>query len=257
MAEMGYGYGSEFQLMRFLGRHRISLEKTIREKIRVSSKEPFHWLDFEFSYNEKPLLRDSEIKGLSFLQNLKEVISTQDYKKLKDKYNKYNINGGKPWQHWDALFTIGNTIYFVEAKAHVEEMYSLNKNGGKTPENILNFMREQFSLYNKKYGTDIDVTDEWMKKYYQLANRLAITAFLVNNNISAKTICIYFTNGYSKKIYTNGVLTESVDKNTSEEEFGLAIEDEMVTLGIKDKVSPILAPPVFFDANPKKRQKNK
>ena len=33
MAEIGYGYGSEWHLMRFMARHRKLLEKAIRESI--------------------------------------------------------------------------------------------------------------------------------------------------------------------------------------------------------------------------------
>ena len=37
MAEIGYGYGSEYQLMRFLGHHREELDKTIKEHIGVEA----------------------------------------------------------------------------------------------------------------------------------------------------------------------------------------------------------------------------
>ena len=33
MAQIGYGYGSEFQLLRFLGHHRNLLEEAIRKAI--------------------------------------------------------------------------------------------------------------------------------------------------------------------------------------------------------------------------------
>ena len=36
MAEMGLGYGSEFQLLRFLGHHRDELNELIHESIGMS-----------------------------------------------------------------------------------------------------------------------------------------------------------------------------------------------------------------------------
>lgn len=43
MAQIGYGYGSEFQLLRFLGHHRNLLEEAIR-KVIGDSDGSFYWL---------------------------------------------------------------------------------------------------------------------------------------------------------------------------------------------------------------------
>lgn len=43
MAQIGYGYGSEFQLLRFLGHHRNVLEEAIR-KVIGDSDGSFYWL---------------------------------------------------------------------------------------------------------------------------------------------------------------------------------------------------------------------
>ena len=47
MAQIGYGYGSEFHLMRFLGHHRDLLELRISQQIEEEGI--FKWLDFEFA----------------------------------------------------------------------------------------------------------------------------------------------------------------------------------------------------------------
>lgn len=43
MAQIGYGYGSEIQLLRFLGHHRNVLEEAIR-KVIGDSDGSFYWL---------------------------------------------------------------------------------------------------------------------------------------------------------------------------------------------------------------------
>jgi len=62
MGEMGYGYGSECHLLRFMGRHRHLLDQRI---LAVVGGDSINWLDFG-SNARKPWL-DAEIKGLSFL----------------------------------------------------------------------------------------------------------------------------------------------------------------------------------------------
>jgi hypothetical protein len=41
MAEMGLGYGSEYQLLRFLGRHREELERIISQQTRINAECDF------------------------------------------------------------------------------------------------------------------------------------------------------------------------------------------------------------------------
>ena len=69
---MGLGYGSEFQLLRFMGRHRHELERTIidalQEKQQTINDKNFDWLDFEYSDVNKVITGDRELYGLSFLE---------------------------------------------------------------------------------------------------------------------------------------------------------------------------------------------
>lgn len=62
MGTMGYGYGSEWQLTRMLGRHRGWFTEQVEQVCGVSGVE---WLDFEF--NEGDWLGDAELKSLQFL----------------------------------------------------------------------------------------------------------------------------------------------------------------------------------------------
>ena len=78
MAQIGYGYGSEFQLLRFMGRHRKKLEEIIMKSI--GEKGVFDWMDFEYGSPDVNIACDSEIKGLSFLKD------NPNYQKVFEEY---------------------------------------------------------------------------------------------------------------------------------------------------------------------------
>ena len=71
MAQIGYGYGSEYQLLRFLGHHRRKLEEIIAEQI---GRGTFEWEDFEFANPKKVISEDKELTGLEFLKRLYPTI---------------------------------------------------------------------------------------------------------------------------------------------------------------------------------------
>jgi len=247
MAQIGYGYGSEFQLMRFLGHHRHLLESEICKQTGIGEGQ-FNWLDFDFADRRKVISGDKELSGLLFLSKIpfldKETIDVI----LKD-YTSYKISNINTWQSWDAIFTLDKTIYLVEAKAHVGEMVSTSQERISNNE-ILSFMKNNLSA--------LPVSSEWLKSYYQLANRLATTAFLQNHlnpkGFSAKTLCIFFTNGFSKPILGNRniiVNMANINDDASIADYEKAIKLEMETLGIREeKVSHLLTKPVFIEANP-------
>lgn len=243
MTQIVYGYGSEFQLMRFLGHHRNLLENEIKKQIGVEGE--IHWLDFGFSNSESCVSGDDEIKGLNFLVDI-PFVSDIEYMAADAEYYMYEINNQASWQCWDAVFTLNDTIYLVEAKAHVGELSSGNEtHGGVSANEIKRFMKDQLPEFN--------ITEEWMKEYYQLGNRLATTALLNRNGIKAKTLCLFFENGYRKKAKVNGKLTILSDKDASREDFEKAIKIEMDILGINhEMVSHLMAPNVFINANPNK-----
>ena len=234
MAEIGYGYGSEYQLMRFLGHHREELDKTIKEQIGVEGN--IHWLDF--GYNNKAISGDSELKGLSFLSKF-PFVSKEQVTSINNEYHSYEINRIESWQNWDAIFYIDDSIFLVEAKAHVGELKNSRDGGGDSKGEILRFMKEQLP--------DFPVCDEWLKDYYQLANRLATTALLRKHNVNAKTMYLYFENGYTDNFFKRG------DKNNTKEDFEDAIQKEMEFLGIEaNQIEDLLTKHVFINASPLK-----
>lgn len=248
MAPIGFGYGSEFQLLRFMGHHRELLEKEICSQIGTPLGQ-FRWLDFDFSDRTKVITGDKERTGLNFLYDIPFLDRTCVENIISD-YNEYKINNINSWQSWDAIFTLNNTIYLVEAKAYVKEM-SPTPSKKESSDEILRFMRE--SLPN------ITITNDWMGHYYQLANRLATTSFLKkrleSKGVSARTLCIFFINGSSKPVLgkRNTIIKmDNTKSDATEEDFKKAIQKEMVALGIKEDQVRDLMCSVFIDANPKK-----
>ncbi len=239
MAQIGYGYGSEYQLLRFLGHHRRKLEELISEQI---GKGSFEWEDFEFANPKNVISEDNEIKGLDFLQKL----YPSQYNSIQKEYKQYIRK--KDWQNWDAIFTQNGTLFLVEAKAHVSELSSgKEEHGNSSKKLILDYFKTQLP--------DLPVCEVWLQEYYQLANRLATAALLNKHGIKTKVLYIYFVNGYRKRVLEKKgraeILFETVNLNASEEEFRTAIEKEMLTLGIThEDVSDLLAPPVFVNAEP-------
>lgn len=227
MAQIGYGYGSEFQLMRFLGHHRNLLEKAIRKSIGINDGS-FQWFDFDFADREKIISGDSEMCGLSFLKNNIPEIS-----RVCDKVKDYAWNFDR-WQYWDAVFLLNGVIYFVEAKAHKEEIKSGNKkHGGTHSQEILEFMKDQYDC----------ATEEWLKDYYQFANRLSTVSLLNNSGISCKLVNIYFVDGYYDREH-------NINKDTSEDSFREEINKELKILGLDEKEKDKYVIDVFIDANP-------
>ena len=182
MAKLGYGYGSEFHLLRLLGRHRSSFDLKILQALGYSNKK-IEWLDYK--YDSKKLIPDKEYVGIDFLEN------SADYKSLKDSWRNYWPSSNNA-QNWDAICKIDNEWILIEAKAHKDEMNSNSKASKKSRI----FISERFDEIKAKYG--ITSQNDWNKNYYQKANRILFLEYLKDNNIRAKLLFVYFVNGYRK-----------------------------------------------------------
>ena len=239
MAQIGYGYGSEYQLLRFLGHHRHELEKKISDQIGQGT---FDWVDFEYANPKKSISGDKEITGLGFLEKL----YPDQYQNVVDDYRTYIKKSD--WQNWDAVFIHNGILYLVEAKAHVGELSSgKEEHGDSSKDLILRFFGSQLSR--------LPVNRVWLQEYYQLANRLATAALLNKHGIKTKVLYLFFVNGYRKRVLEkegrDEKLFETVNLNATEAQFQEAIALEMNTLGINHEVvSDLLAPPVFINAEP-------
>ena len=191
-AEMGLGYGSEYQLLRFLGHHRQELEQYILKQTNLNENLLYQmeWLDFPKDETRKSL--DGEHKGIDFLPvSLKNKI-----------INNWKIFWPKKGQNWDAILYLTPIVpkpeledkwVIVEAKAHLKELESSCK-----AENEESIKKIETALEATKKHFNINTDKSWMKQYYQLANRLAFVSFMLENGINCSLLNIYFINGWTK-----------------------------------------------------------
>lgn len=180
MAEMKLGYGSEYQLLRFLGHHRIELDKEIKKVLKT--EEAIYWFDYPKS--DKRLSQDSEWKGIDCFKN------EANFSEIESAWKKFWPQSGNSI-NWDGIFKCGDTYYFVEAKAHKDEI---------SPCKAKVQSKKKIKTAFKKTIEWLDCTsdeDSWIEsKNYQLANRLAFIYFCECNGIKARLVYINFINGY-------------------------------------------------------------
>jgi hypothetical protein len=107
MGEIGYCYGSEWHLLRWLGRHRDELNKRVEAEIGADA---VRWLDFHFDARKQPQF-DREHEGLDFLP---------EESPARQAWMRYWPQSGRQ-QNWDAvgIATIqgADEWLLVEAKA--------------------------------------------------------------------------------------------------------------------------------------------
>jgi len=226
MAEMALGYGSEYQLFRFLGHHRSELERHILKNTKINENLDYdmEWLDFPKDNKRKSL--DGEYVGINFLD-----------KKL---FNKLSVNWNKYWPknapNWDAIIycspIIPNTSLkdqwiIVEAKAHIKEIES---DSGVKDKESKKQIEEAFIATQKRFC--IKTENNWLKKYYQLANRLAFINFMLDNGIQCSLLNIYFINGWPNKPEKNVLKIEAWKK---------IIADEYSYLGINNNAKKYIS----------------
>ena len=184
MAEMGLGYGSEFQLMRFLGHHREELDNLIRQATGMQGD--VEWKDFP--YDNSRISGDGELKGIECFRSL------EIYKDIEDGWKQFWPQRGSV-MNWDAIFTIGDTWFFVEAKANEAEAFQVCTATSDESKRIID---RAFNETKKWLNVDNEI--EWRAtKCYQLANRLAFICFCNRYNIKAKLLYVSFVNGYWRK----------------------------------------------------------
>jgi hypothetical protein len=221
MAEMGFGYGSEYQLLRALGHHRDSFFKEIREAI--GTELAIEWLDYP--KDETRLSLDGEYCDI-------ECFGAEPfYGELLKKWPAFWPVKGPNAQNWDGIFRIGSKWFFVEAKAHITEMKSSHRISPKSEAIIVNSLDGASKwLHAEKDGK------YWAhSSYYQMANRLAFCHFLRDNGIEASLVNVFFMNGYERPFVSrtaNHVESKSV---TERQDWEKAIEAELYDLGLTEE----------------------
>lgn len=211
MGKLGFGYGSEWHLLRYLGRHRNLLGETIINNIGHGTS--IDWLDF--AMNPAKDCFDEEIEGLDFLNDTS----------LLTEWNRFWPRTGSQ-QNWDAVGWLnsdsGKELLLVEAKAHLAEILShcqakpASQRGGR---DII-----EKALNQVKGSLGAAPSSDWLSPYYQYANRLAVLWFLRQQGIQARLVGIYFTDPKSTQIKVQCPKHESawlMDLNKMETALGL------------------------------------
>ena len=177
MAAMNSEYGSEFHLLRYMGRHRNRLNASVAAATAATAVE---WLDVPPDPG-KPW-GDGEWKGLNFIRSDEAVQSA--WRKV------WPARGNPP--NWDAVGKVRIADRWewllVEAKANEQELASscsASERGG------LNLITETLARTKQALGVAED--KNWLNGYYQYANRLAVLNFLRDQQIPAHLLFIYFT----------------------------------------------------------------
>ena len=178
MADMGYGYGSEFHLLRFLGRHRKYFDKCVKQKTGARSVD---WLDFAFKPDPGPPSWDSEWRRLDFLpENSTARMRWEEFWPRKGQQH-----------NWDAIGRIFvNESWewlMVEAKSHLGE---LNSSCGASEHGGLPMIRK--ALNQTKNDLGVSTPCDWLNGYYQHANRIAALNFIMKNGERARLLFVYF-----------------------------------------------------------------
>lgn len=181
-SKMGYGYGSECHLLRFLGRHRQELDKVILQEIGIGKR--VEWCDFGYDKNPENKWPDAEIKGLDFIR---------DNKNIQKSWENFWPHSGNV-QNWDAIgrliLTDGSYEWLlVEAKAHIGEIQS--DSGAKKDK--LGYKMIERAFQETKNALGVSPERDWFRGYYQYANRIVVSYFLnIKHHIPARLLFIYF-----------------------------------------------------------------
>jgi len=177
MGKFGLGYGSECHLMRWMGRHRRALDRTLLQAIGKGSA--IDWLDFRFAPKKKPM-QDAELTALDFLDGRP---------RLQAAWAGFWPHTGTPI-NWDAVGWLAGSgppeLLLIEAKAHTGELRTSTGSQGASRDLIT----ASFDRVKQTLGAP--PTADWLSGYYQAANRLAVLWFLLQEGLPAHLVNIYF-----------------------------------------------------------------
>lgn len=191
MSTIGFGYGSEWHLLRFLGYHRDILNRSI--ECSIPNGMIIDWLGTPFEANtsaiakEPPRFLDREFEGINFLP-------PDDQRRLGRHLDEFwPTTGSKP--NWDAVGRVRvadeEAWLLVEAKSHLVELRSTCgarpafEGGGRDR------IAEAFRLTQARMGIGVG-PEAWLSPYYQFCNRISYLQFLCDHGIPTRLLFLYF-----------------------------------------------------------------
>ena len=197
---LALGYGSKYQLLRMLGWHRNDFNAKIKESLDI--EENINWLDFEY---DGPC--DKELINLDFIPT------------INDEWKKHWVCGSGGI-NWDAVgITDNGTYILVEAKAHLSEMKNSAAGSVRAQKNN----NARISDFIEKHNIN-STAEAWSKDFYQLANRLVITDFILSKGYKAKLLYVLFENGFEYN-------REKSDSATADE-WNTEMKKELQAMGV-------------------------
>ncbi len=180
MGKVGYGYGSEYHLQRYLAYHSGVLKQQVDE---ATGGELINWLDFPFSASPQRFYH-GEWRGIGFLRDNERAGNVHEA------WRAYWPQTGSP-PSWDAVGIMnkgGATAWvLVEAKANLGELKSDCSASAKARPLI------ERALADTRRSLGIAANSEWTSPHYQFCNRLAILHFLLDHGVTAHVLFLYFT----------------------------------------------------------------
>jgi hypothetical protein len=179
------GYGSEWHLLRFLGRHR---EHLTAQALMTTGGSALEWCDFQFTGSISKSQGDAELKGVDFLPKSHSAHAA---------WASWWPTSGNV-QNWDA---VGRHTYgdgevewlLVEAKGNIGELKNSSDAKPATEGGGRNQIELRMADTQAAMGVVGVAPGSWLIDDYQYANRLAMLHFLTTQGIPARLLFIYFT----------------------------------------------------------------
>jgi len=177
--------GSEWHLLRYMGRHRQELDSAVQAA--VGCQASVKWLDFGYGAAKR---EDRELRGIGFLPSDVQASLSSAWKAF------WPSTGNA--QNWDAIAVLdqpsGPEYVLIEAKANTDEVISSCKAQSSKSKALISQ-----SLAGVKQALEVPVNHDWLAAYYQYANRLAMLHFLNTHGVPARLVYIYFCGDKSRK----------------------------------------------------------
>lgn len=214
MSKLTKFYGSEWHMLRMLGRHRRWFTDQVEASTGLTG---ITWQDFDFTEGVAKNHGDAEIKGMNFLPAGHPV---------RAQWNSWWPQTGNV-HNWDAVGECrakhATEYLLVEAKGNIGELRQ--STGAKSSSEGGGLELIEKRLLETQMAMGLTEPKVWTTPHYQYANRLALLQFLQQHGVSARLVFIYFT----------GDTNPRADCPTTTEAWNEALKAMKIKLGLSGK----------------------